>query len=83
MLTKEIWHTIHKIYGGVKGHSYDLMALDSNCMKSNDVSILKHFTPFPTPQTNGVNVFAQEILNGERTVMRLPLLTWLYRCYGL
>jgi hypothetical protein len=52
-------------------------------MKSNDGSILKHFTPFPTPQTTGVNVFAQEILNGERTVVRLPLLTWLYRCYGL
>jgi hypothetical protein len=43
-------------------------------MKSNDGSILKHFTPFPTPQTSGVNVFAQEILNGERTSRKHHLL---------
>lgn len=65
MLTKEIWHLIQRIYGGPDGHTYDLMALDSNCMKSNDGSVLKHFTPFPTPRSDGVNVFAQDIPNGK------------------
>ena len=35
MLSNEAWVLIQKTYGGPNGHSYDLMALDSNCMKSN------------------------------------------------
>jgi hypothetical protein len=36
------------------------MALDSNAMRGAQ-GILRHFTPYPTPLSAGVNVFAQDI----------------------
>ena len=65
MLTNEVWQKIQSVFGGTNGHTYDLMALDSNCMKSRDGMFLKHFTPFPSPKSNGVNVFAQNISQDE------------------
>ena len=59
MLSIEVWKKLKKYFGGLKGHTYDLMALDSNCMKSNTGELLKHFTLFQTPGSHGVNVFPQ------------------------
>lgn len=42
-------------------HTFDLMALDSNAIRSAGGSRLKHFTPGPSPHTAGVNVFSQDI----------------------
>ena len=36
------------------------MALDSNAMRGKGGMPLPHFTPHPSPQSNGVNVFAQD-----------------------
>lgn len=39
----------------------DLMAIDSNVMKSSGGTALPHFTPYPTPYSSGVNLFAQDL----------------------
>ena len=52
-------------------HSFDLMALDSNVQLNKLGSPLPHFTPWPTPLSNGVNLFAQD-LNDESLDMRNP-----------
>lgn len=59
MLTREKFETIEKRFGP---HSVDLMSLDSNCMISQvNGKPLRHFTPYPTPLSAGVNVFSQDI----------------------
>ena len=40
------------------------MALDSNMMTDRDGFPLPHFTQHPSPQSCGVNVFAQDLSNG-------------------
>ena len=40
------------------------MALDSNAMTDQDGSLLPHFTPHPSPQSCGVNFFAQDLSSG-------------------
>ncbi|KAK3107263.1 hypothetical protein FSP39_010584 [Pinctada imbricata] len=62
MLSKTAWAYVQQIFGL---HSVDLMALDSNSMKDCFGCTLRHFTPFPTPYTAGVNVFAQDLSNVE------------------
>lgn len=37
------------------------MALDSNAMLNNEGKPLRHFTPFPTPCSAGVSVFAPDV----------------------
>lgn len=59
MLSDMAWYTIQEHFGGVKGHTIDMMALDSNCMTDALSRPLKHFTPYPTPLTSGINVFAR------------------------
>ena len=49
---------MEQLYGPL---SVDLMALDSNTMHSSDGQILLHFTPGPSLNRFGVNVFAQDI----------------------
>ena len=57
-----VWTLIQKEFGD---HTVDLMALDSNAMIDSCGNQLKHFTPFPTPNSAGVNVFAQELSQHE------------------
>ena len=40
------------------------MALDSNAMTDQDGDLLPHFTPYPSPQSCGVNIFAQDLSSG-------------------
>ena len=49
---------VQQEFCGPKGHTCDLMALDSNGMTDQDGSLLPHFTPHPSPQSCGVNFFA-------------------------
>jgi hypothetical protein len=59
MLTREKFDIIEKRFGP---HSVDLMSLDSNCMVSRESGKpLRHFTPYPTPMSAGINVFSQDI----------------------
>ena len=61
MLCEVSWHMIQDFFGGESGHTFDLMALDSNCMKDREGRNLPHFTPYPTPESAGVNMFSQDI----------------------
>jgi hypothetical protein len=51
----------NRIQGKFGPHSIDLMALDSNAMVDSEGLPLRHFTPFPTPLSSGVNLFAMDI----------------------
>ena len=43
------------------GHSFDLMALDLNAMRGKDGLPLPHLSPFPSPCSEGVNLFCQDL----------------------
>jgi len=62
MLAPKIWNGVQKEFGGVEGHLCDLMALDSNVMTDKLGQPLPHFTPYPSPDSMGVNLFAQDLL---------------------
>ena len=42
-------------------HTCDLMTLDSNAMLGSGGTPLRHFTPFPTPESAGTNIFCQDV----------------------
>ena len=52
------WKLVEDAFGP---HSVDLMALDSNVMVDCFGKSLKHFTPWPTVLSAGINVFAQDV----------------------
>ena len=62
-LHPQLWQRVQE-FGGPKGDTCDLMALDSNAMTDQDGSLLLHFTPHPLPQSCGVNFFAQHLSSG-------------------
>ena len=47
-------------------HTLDLMALDSNAQPDFEGPPLTHFTPFRSPQSAGVNLFAQNPITWGR-----------------
>ena len=69
MLSPLAWDIVQKAYGGHGGHNLDLMALDSNVQRDREGTPLKHFTPYPTPQSSGVNVFNQDLARCEGSVV--------------
>lgn len=71
-LHPEIWDKVQREFAGLGGHTCDLMALDSNAMTDLNGDPLPHFTPHPTPESSGVNVFAQDLSVGG------PLLAYPY-----
>ena len=62
MLSLRYWHMVDNDFGP---HTFDLMALDSNAQSSLDGRTLKHYTPWPLPQSDGVNVFSQKLVSAE------------------
>lgn len=66
MLSPRLWSHLQSTYGGPKGHTIDLMALDSNSQLDKESHPLPHYTPRYTPSSIGVNFFAQ---NPARVVM--------------
>ena len=48
------WDFVQEKFGP---HTVDLMSLDSNAMKGRDGKSLRHFIPFPTVGSDGVNIF--------------------------
>lgn len=68
-LTDVSWQRVESRYGP---HTVDLMALDSNVQKSKEGLSLKHFTPYPTPQSSGVNIFVQEVGKEENPYVFSP-----------
>ena len=60
-LSGQIWDRVQEEFGGDKGHSFDLRSLDSNAMKDRMGNSLPHFTPVPSPDSAGVNLFAHDL----------------------
>lgn len=54
-------------------HTFDLMPLDSNCCRGRDGNFLPHYSPWPTPNSSGTNVFAQPIPSGHKIYIFSPL----------
>ncbi len=71
-LSPMAWSRVEERFGGEKGHTLDLMALDSNAMLDREGKPLRHFTPYPTPKSSGVNVFSQEISAAENCYVFPP-----------
>ena len=59
-LSQDAWQLVQNRFGP---HTVDLMALDSNAMLGDDGKPLRHFTPCYTPDSSGVNMFAQNVTN--------------------
>ncbi len=55
---------------GVTGHTCDFMALDSNAMTDAHGNVLPHFTPGPSPQSSGINFFAQALSSSNPMLNR-------------
>ena len=68
MLTPKTWLCLEHCFGP---HSFDLMSLDSNCQRNRSGNPLPHFTPWPTPGSAGVNVFANS-LPARQNIYILP-----------
>ena len=69
MLSEESWRPVEHHFGP---HSIDLISLDSNTQVDFQGCPLKHFTPFFTPQSSGVNMFAQPIAPSENAYVFPP-----------
>ena len=68
-LTSKLWQVIEAEFGGVDGHSVNLMALDSNTHHDRLGNPLPHFTAEPSPASAGINLFAQDLRQHQR-IMR-------------
>ena len=55
-ISRRTWLYIEYLFGL---HTVDMFALDSNTKRDMSGEMLKHFTPFYTPHSNGVDAFAQ------------------------
>ena len=42
-------------------HTSDQMSLDSNCRKDKSGNLSPHYSPWPSPNSSAVNVFAQPL----------------------
>ena len=51
----------HEFQARFGPQTFNLMSLDSNCRRGRNTSLLPHYSPYPTPYSSGVNVFAQTI----------------------
>ena len=57
-LSTVAWARVQSRFGQ---HTLRLMSLDSNCCRGRDGNFLPHYSPWPTPNSSGTNVFAQPI----------------------
>lgn len=73
-LSARSWELIQQRFGGREGHTLDLMALDSNAMVDRHGNTVPHFTPYPTPFSSGINIFAQKISNKENCYVFPPFI---------
>ena len=79
MLAPEPWKELENLFGP---HTFDLMAFDSNAQIGCSSSPLPHFTPFPTPGSRGVNVFAQDEASQEDTYVFPPFILVLFSVFS-
>ena len=80
-LSRVAWAQVQRRSGP---HTFDLMSLDSNCCRGRDGNFLPHYSPWPTPNSSGANVFAQPIPSGHNVYVFPPfVLVRLLLCYFL
>ena len=70
-LCPALWKVVEQEFGGLTGHTCDLMPLDSNGMKDKFGKSLPQCTPCQTPASSGVNLFAQDLSRYEPFLERL------------
>lgn len=70
MLTDLAWHDLEARWGP---HTVDLMSLDSNVHHGPDGLALRHFSPWATPNSAGVNLFAQTLQADDNAYVFPPL----------
>ncbi len=61
-ISTRTWFFIQHMFGP---HSVDMFSLDSNAMVDSNGKMLRHFTPYPTPNYDGVDAFAQPLSTRE------------------
>ena len=61
MLSPKSWEIVQCRFGGINGHDLDLMSLDCNVQRDWQGNSLKHFTPYPTPESSVVNVLNEDL----------------------
>ena len=64
-LSSQLWAVIQTKFCGSRGHSFDLLASNSNAQRDLSSASLPFFSPTPSPYAAGVNVFAQHISSAE------------------
>ena len=69
-LSNSVWRVVEDEFGGPTGHTCDLMALDSNVMKDRLGNPLPHFTPYLSPGSLGVNLFAHDLCQFAHVLTR-------------
>ena len=69
MLSVGAWLSLERLFGP---HSFDLMSLDSNCQKDVYGNPLPHYTPWATPGSAGINVFANPLPAGHNIYVFPP-----------
>ncbi|KAJ7389500.1 hypothetical protein OS493_031152 [Desmophyllum pertusum] len=60
-LSPRLWSALQTKFGGSRGHSIDLLSLNSNVQQDLNGAPLPFFSPTPSSYAAGVNVFAQHI----------------------
>ena len=70
MLSPRVWGEVEWCWGP---HSVDLMALDSNAPRDSHGFRLRHFTLWPSPESAGVNIFAQTLHSSDNAYVFPPL----------
>ena len=69
MLFRKAWQELEQTFGP---HKIDLTSLDSNAQIDNKGKMLRDFTPFLTPHSSGVKIFAQTLSAAENTSVFPP-----------
>lgn len=70
-LSAKAWQRVECAFGGASGHTFDLMALDSNAQQDRNGFTLPHFTPCASPQSKGINLFAQDLTGSEQDLSNM------------
>ena len=70
-LSTVVWALVQLNFGL---HTFDLTSLDSNCSRGRDGNFLPHYSPWPTPNSSGTNVFAQLIPSGHNIYVFPPFI---------
>jgi len=71
MFSRTTWQELEKRFGP---HTIDLMSLDLNGQIDSKGRMLRHFTPFFTPHSSAVKIFAQTISTAENAYVFPPFL---------